>query len=462
MKNNFIGCFFILFTLSNALFASPPKKLIQIKFPSGIANVILAYRDSAFNEKLIAFSNPAKKDTVISQTLELAAGQVLTHSAYVNSGLIKQSFILPENDTLRLEIGTDWKLKLIAGIRFFIEDTMNLYYEFPGQPASNKMFLDKGTGLSLTKSIFQNNQSAIEKSYSSGVLNPNEQAILLSIAKADYYFRLVSWALKNQTVDEISGEMEGLVKDKDQIQLVRSTGAAQLFGGYVMYMIRRDHLNSKDTRKVVKAILDLGWKKNISFGYIRHILSDLQAQSPAVLAQCYKDLSEYLDGDFPLELAALRKKILPVLQNMDKVMLIAPDGKRLSFKQLLDKNKNKYLLIDFWASWCVPCREEAPLFEKAKADLAGQNMVLVSISTDEDDKVNDWKKALKADGLLKATNHYKLIKPKDNPLFKSFGLPSIPRYILINSKGEFINPDFPRPSDTEFKKALSQIIASSN
>lgn len=460
MKNNFIGCFFVLFTISNALFALPPKKLIQIKLPSGIAKVALAYRDSAFNEKLIVFSNPAKKDTVISQVVELAPGQVLIHSAYVNSGLIKQSFILPENDTLRLEMGIDWKLK--KGIPFFIEDVINLYYEFPGPSASDKAFLDKGTGLSLTKSIFQNNQSAIEKSYSSGLLNPNEQAILLSIAKADYYFRLVSWALKNQTVDEISGKMEGLVKDKDQIQMVRSSSAVQLFGGYVMYMIRRDNLNTKDTRNVIRSILDLGWKKNISFGYIRHILSDLQAQSPAVLTQCYTDLSEYLDGDFPLELAALRKKILPVLQNMDQVMLIAVDGKRLSFKQLLDQNKNNYLLIDFWASWCVPCREEAPLFEKAKTDLSGKNMVLVSISTDEDHKINDWKKALKDDGLLKATNHYKLIKPKDNPLFKSFGLPGIPRYILVNSKGEFINPDFPRPSDPEFKKALSQIITASN
>lgn len=86
-----------------------------------------------------------------------------------------------------------------------------------------------------------------------------------------------------------------------------------------------------------------------------------------------------------------------------------------------------------------------------------QDTVYLSISLDEDNKIDDWKKALIADGLIQATNHYRLLSPKSNPLFSEFKITQIPRYILINSKGQFIDPDFLKPSDPEFIETLHQM-----
>jgi len=459
MRNKFISYFFFLCFITNASLASTTKKIIQVKMPSAINKIYFSYRDGGFNEKILLFSNASLKDTIISVSVELLPGQVLSHSELIDIGgkfsLIHQSFIVPVNDTIQFEMGIDRKLALKTGIKFLLEDVINVYFENPAAP--NKEFLDKSTGLSLSKLIFKNNKISIEKNYNDHIITKNEQTTLLNIAKADYYFRLIFWSLRNNKLSEISEEIVSLQNDKDSIQMVKSPSTTQLFGNYVQYVINRDELDQKDTRNIVRSIIKLGWQKNISFAYINYVLSDIKGD-PKVLTACYVDLKEYLDGDFPVEFEKLRKKMLPVITNLNKVILVDGDSKQSTLKQLLDKYPKSYFLIDFWASWCVPCREEAPLFEAAKKDYSHKNIVFVSLSTDEDNNLSAWKKALKDDGLLKSTNHYKLVAPKTNVLFNNFSVPSIPRYILINAKGEFIDPEFPRPSDPEFKKALSKIF----
>lgn len=59
--------------------------------------------------------------------------------------------------------------------------------------------------------------------------------------------------------------------------------------------------------------------------------------------------------------------------------------------------KGKYVLIDFWASWCVPCRAENPNIVKASQQLGGRNFAILGISLD--DKKDSWLRAIKQDGL---------------------------------------------------------------
>lgn len=70
-------------------------------------------------------------------------------------------------------------------------------------------------------------------------------------------------------------------------------------------------------------------------------------------------------------------------------------GKEVSLSAL--RQGKKYVLIDFWASWCNPCRKEIPNLKRLYAQYSGKGFEIVSISIDQ--KKADWEKALKEEGL---------------------------------------------------------------
>lgn len=75
--------------------------------------------------------------------------------------------------------------------------------------------------------------------------------------------------------------------------------------------------------------------------------------------------------------------------------VLSADGKKVASTQLT-KGK-KYLLIDFWASWCVPCRKEIPNLKQCYADYQDKGLQIISISLDRSDAA--WKKALNEEQL---------------------------------------------------------------
>jgi thiol-disulfide isomerase/thioredoxin len=105
------------------------------------------------------------------------------------------------------------------------------------------------------------------------------------------------------------------------------------------------------------------------------------------------------------------------------------DGKPLSVKEIV--TGKKYILIDFWASWCTPCRKEIPNLKMAYTNYAEKGFEVLSISIDKDEKA--WLKALGQENMPWPNLH------DDDKVSKAFNVTTIPATYLVDSKGVIIS-----------------------
>ena len=124
----------------------------------------------------------------------------------------------------------------------------------------------------------------------------------------------------------------------------------------------------------------------------------------------------------------------------------ALDGSKFT----LDDMNGRVVLIDFWATWCGPCREELPEMKHIAKEFAGQPLVIISISWDSDDA--KWKDFVAKNGMTWAQ-----FRDADHKLTDKFGIDAIPHYFTIDSDGVLTSEMLGSGSDVEGK--LKKLIA---
>lgn len=102
----------------------------------------------------------------------------------------------------------------------------------------------------------------------------------------------------------------------------------------------------------------------------------------------------------------------------------------------LSSFKGKYVLIDFWASWCGPCRQENPNVVKAYNKYKAKNFTILGVSLDRPDGKADWLAAIKTDGL--AWTQVSDLQFWNNAVATLYFVRSIPQNFLIDPNGKII------------------------
>lgn len=178
-----------------------------------------------------------------------------------------------------------------------------------------------------------------------------------------------------------------------------------------------------------------------------------------------KDVQRYYDDfmqRYPEDrfTSALKEKYLFDLQKYQMItsdiQLIDHHRQMHTFGDILEKLHGHVLYIDFWASWCVPCRIAMPESKRLAQHFSDQPVTFLYLSIDND--VDKWKGATHAEGLSHYEHSYLVVNPKHSEMLQQLELESIPRYLVYDQKGILVHQQAPGPETPDLVDIIKRYI----
>lgn len=248
---------------------------------------------------------------------------------------------------------------------------------------------------------------------------------------------------------------------EDEIEYKRSSKYASLAGNYFPVEVDKlagefrlkDSSYSKE-QNYIRLLCSL-----VKNEYIRNDLIEQMSRSMLRVAKdkeaFYSDFKRYytgIDEDFKLKMDSdflKYSRLKKGTPSPEFFHFVNYQGGTSSLRDF----RGKFVFIDIWASWCGNCWYQMPYLRCLEEEYKDKNIHFVGISIDKSDQ--EWRETLikkQIKGIQLRAND-----PGDNFL-KEYAISGIPRYILINEKGEIVDYNAPRPSEQEKLKELFRSV----
>ena len=385
-----------------------------------------------------------------------------TNGVYVNQRNYQTLLLLPNDSIVIAKNGI--RVAADKGYPNYIDNLISMGFVYSTN--NFQSYLSQNGVFNFIKNIEENYLANKQKIKRLNLDERHREALLdfNTLVKYTNFTHILNWSLLKYkdvktkiTVDSLSLEM---IAKQAQFEQLNSPFVSRIYNAVINYSLEKQGINSGDQFNHLAKIANLPFFHN----YLISTLHSLNNFDPFKRDEVYNKIkvASLADAEIDRVYEALiaQKPIMektPLL-NAEKIMLVDNNQQQWSLQNILNRHKGKLFVVDFWASWCVPCRMEFPAWKTAKAGFKGKNIVFLNFSIDEDDKSAAWKKALKEEKENANSNQYRLVDWKNSSLTKQLELRSIPRYIIIDDKGFIRNNHLYKPSDKRFNEMLMKYI----
>ncbi len=220
------------------------------------------------------------------------------------------------------------------------------------------------------------------------------------------------------TVRQIEGQFQEAVQAKDEARI----GALQDQYMEIHYQEYDAIVKSLEDKPVGLGLINLlqgnTFEKDRYYPFYKKVADEASAKIPTSI-----HVKQFADMVKKMAITAIGQKA-------PEISLPDPDGKTVALSSL----KGKYVLVDFWAYWCRPCRKENPNVVKAYNQFKNKGFEVYGVSLDRDK--GDWVSAIKEDGLT--WTHVSDLKYFESQAAIDYNINAIPFSILLDPDGVII------------------------
>jgi len=459
-------CLFLLFLGGTQVFASGADSTTISFTLKSKELAVLFYYDTLYKEQHLLFQNTT--DSLIRQVRQIEADKPIefTFKIVFTDGhngfkrIVKQ-FYLKGGDHISLQLEN--KVPVIAAAQpnnYFINDVVTPFDAFDAlaslKRTSKEAFLSQIDSLhksyrrdSLTLLAFENSVN----------MDPVLRHCWNAALKSGYYAAIFSY--KNANKDwaasieqQTSAVTAAFLSELDSFNRFRYSGMRRLVNAILFDRAKGD-VTANLADEVSFGLTNF---KELAFpSLLAHVeaIPEIGNQRYAATIQLMKDYAFKRNTVWYNAVTALSDN---QIANAEQYRLSINNKTETTFAEILKKHAGKIVLIDFWASWCVPCRAEMPILKTKKSRFDPKDVAVITISLDEETKKEAWLSAMKEDGIFGAPDQYRLLDAKTSPLNKIFNIQLIPKYVVLDRQGRLLNRDFSRPSEADFEERLKRYI----
>jgi thiol-disulfide isomerase/thioredoxin len=202
----------------------------------------------------------------------------------------------------------------------------------------------------------------------------------------------------------------------------------------------------------INSYLSRGSKKYLSFVWLENIMS---TSSNKNVEKYFNEFKSNYKNESKLIEYFIEKYKLDYTYSKD-LYLLDEHGHKTTLQRVLDSNRGKLVYIDFWASWCAPCRQAMPSSHKLKEKFKGKEVAFIYLALN--DNKEKWQKASIEENLSGNNDNYFIVNSKTSSFIDDLDIITIPRYLIYDKTQKLIYKNAPSPNDDGLTEILNSLL----